>query len=77
MGGSLSRAEDVGTGLIVVAASLTTIGVVMLASTGATLDQSLVERLSLETLFGRQVALAVGSCLVMVDRRNAKEPLAS
>ena len=49
-----------------VAASLMTIGVVMLASTEAMLDQSLVERLSLETPFARQVAVAIGSCLVMV-----------
>ena len=49
-----------------VAASLMTIGVVMLASTEATLDQSLVERLSLGSPFGRQVAVAIGACLVMV-----------
>ncbi len=60
------RLDGPATGLIVVAGALMTLGVVMLCSTGATLDRSVFDSASWRTPPLRQAAFAVGGVLVML-----------
>ncbi len=65
-----SPPDGVSTGLVLVAAALMTLGVVMLASTGATLEQSLFETTSWRAPVVRQVAfVGVGLVVMLVCGR--------